>query len=115
MPGGGSSSVVAQQTSYVDSGQLQERKKSKEIIHSGHFMVSDFEAEARDDDDEVAIPVPEDPDDPNIALSGVNTAGDLAGGSPGDVVVRPKKSDAVSPSTHMERCPRCLVLHSVHC
>lgn len=34
-------------------------KKGKEAIHSGHFMVSHFEAEEQDDEDELAIPVPE--------------------------------------------------------
>lgn len=72
-----------------------ERKKSREIIHSGHFMVSDFEAEARDDDDEVAIPIPENADDP---LTGPASTGDLPSSSPGDLVtVRHKKSDASSP------------------
>ncbi|XP_014245139.1 MLX-interacting protein isoform X2 [Cimex lectularius] len=33
--------------------------KGREAIHSGHFMVSDFEAEAQDDEDELAVPVPE--------------------------------------------------------
>lgn len=36
-----------------------ESKDSRETIHSGHFMVSDFEAEAQDDEDELAVPVPE--------------------------------------------------------
>lgn len=44
--------------------------KEKEAIHSGHFMVSHFEAEAQDDEDEVAVPVPEDDSDVNeLALS----------------------------------------------
>ncbi|KAL0272108.1 UNVERIFIED_CONTAM: hypothetical protein PYX00_005204 [Menopon gallinae] len=34
-------------------------KTEKEAIHSGHFMVSHFEAEAQDDEYEVAVPVPE--------------------------------------------------------
>lgn len=34
-------------------------KMEKEAIHSGHFMVSHFEAEAQDDEYEVAVPVPE--------------------------------------------------------
>lgn len=33
--------------------------KEKEAIHSGHFMVSHFEAEEQDDEDEVAVPVPD--------------------------------------------------------
>ncbi|XP_034942198.1 MLX-interacting protein isoform X2 [Chelonus insularis] len=37
----------------------RDSKDSKETIHSGHFMVSDFEAEAQDDEDELAVPVPE--------------------------------------------------------
>ncbi|XP_012255108.2 MLX-interacting protein isoform X1 [Athalia rosae] len=36
----------------------RESKDSRETIHSGHFMVSDFEAEAQDED-ELAVPVPE--------------------------------------------------------
>lgn len=34
-------------------------KSGKEAIHSGHFMVSHFEAEDQDDEDELAVPVPE--------------------------------------------------------
>lgn len=34
-------------------------KTEKEAIHSGHFMVSHFEAEAQDDEYEVAVPVPD--------------------------------------------------------
>ena len=32
-------------------------RRYKEAIHSGHFMVSNFEAE-EDGDDDIAIPVP---------------------------------------------------------
>lgn len=34
-------------------------QKGKEAIHSGHFMVSHFEAEEQDDEDELAVPIPE--------------------------------------------------------
>lgn len=34
-------------------------KRGKEAIHSGHFMVSHFEAEEQDDEDELAVPLPE--------------------------------------------------------
>lgn len=53
-------------------------KREKEAIHSGHFMVSHFEAEEQDDEDDVAVPVLETevknsleniPDQINIALS----------------------------------------------
>ena len=37
----------------------RKKAKEKETIHSGHFMVSDFEAEAQDDGDELALPLPE--------------------------------------------------------
>jgi hypothetical protein len=33
--------------------------RHKEAIHSGHFMVSSFEAEAQDDEENIAVPVPE--------------------------------------------------------
>ena len=32
-------------------------RRHKEAIHSGHFMVSNFEAEAQDDIDDIAVPV----------------------------------------------------------
>lgn len=53
-------------------------KREKEAIHSGHFMVSHFEAEEQDDEDDVAVPVLETevtnsleniPDQINIALA----------------------------------------------
>lgn len=34
-------------------------RDSREAIHSGHFMISDFEAEAQDDEDDLAVPVPD--------------------------------------------------------
>ncbi|XP_011255892.1 MLX-interacting protein isoform X1 [Camponotus floridanus] len=34
-------------------------RDSRETIHSGHFMISDFEAEAQDDEDDLAVPVPD--------------------------------------------------------
>lgn len=34
-------------------------KPEKEAIHSGQFMVSHFEAEAQDDEDELAVPIPD--------------------------------------------------------
>ena len=87
-------------------GLQPERKRSREIIHSGHFMVSDFEAEGHDDD-EVAIPVPEDAEDNSSAVIGgmivstsVNPAGDLAGNSPvgAGTSAWPKKSTDSSTS-----------------
>ena len=106
-----SNGAVQQQLTAHDGSQggyqPGERKKSKEIIHSGHFMVSDFEAEGRDDYDEVAIPVPESQDmDPGIALVGsssttANPAGDLAGASPGELVRPSKKTDTTSPGNSM--------------
>lgn len=36
--------------------------RTKEAIHSGQFMVSQFEAEEQDDEDEVAVPIPEVPE-----------------------------------------------------
>lgn len=34
-------------------------RPEKETIHSGHFMVSHFEAEAQDEFDDLAVPVPD--------------------------------------------------------
>lgn len=45
-------------------GSSRSPLRSGETIHSGQFMVSDFEAEAQDEDDnEIRMP---DPDDPNL-------------------------------------------------
>lgn len=49
-------------------------KREKEIIHSGHFMVSHFEAEAQDDED-TELPMP-DPDE-NSAIVPLNTCTDV--------------------------------------
>lgn len=38
---------------------IQSSIGEKETIHSGHFMISHFEADAQDDEYEVAVPVPE--------------------------------------------------------
>lgn len=45
-------------------------KREKEIIHSGHFMVSHFEAEAQDDED-TELPMPD--DDGGSAIVPLNT------------------------------------------
>ncbi|XP_078045586.1 MLX interacting protein mondo isoform X3 [Augochlora pura] len=41
------------------TGKKEAGRDCREAIHSGHFMVSDFEAEAQDDEDELAVPVPD--------------------------------------------------------
>ena len=33
--------------------------RHKEAIHSGHFMISNFEAEEQDDEENIAVPVRE--------------------------------------------------------
>ncbi|XP_045518681.1 MLX-interacting protein isoform X1 [Pieris brassicae] len=39
--------------------EKQQSRQGKEAIHSGHFMVSHFEAEEQDDYDDLAVPVPD--------------------------------------------------------
>lgn len=39
--------------------ERRQARPGKETIHSGHFMVSHFEAEAQDDFDDLAVPVPD--------------------------------------------------------
>ncbi|XP_071446521.1 MLX-interacting protein isoform X2 [Hetaerina americana] len=51
--------TIMTQGSDISDNMSQKNKVGREAIHSGHFMVSDFEAEAQDDEDEVAVPVPE--------------------------------------------------------
>lgn len=53
-------------------GRLE--KPEKETIHSGQFMVSDFEADEQDDEENVAVPIPESTDNRSIvALVPVRT------------------------------------------
>ncbi|TGZ52030.1 MLX-interacting protein isoform X1 [Temnothorax longispinosus] len=57
-------SAMTTQGGFHRAGNDNEREKnggrdSRETIHSGHFMVSDFEAEAQDDEDDLAVPVPD--------------------------------------------------------
>lgn len=49
-------SIMAQPRNVIKSTAS---KTGRETIHSGHFMVSQFEADAQDDEYEVAVPVPE--------------------------------------------------------
>lgn len=55
----------------TDSVDNKPKKPEKETIHSGHFMVSEFELEAQDDDDLVAVPVPEEESRPLSSTVGV--------------------------------------------
>ncbi|KAG7188203.1 hypothetical protein KM043_016078 [Ampulex compressa] len=50
---------IGQVSVHRGGNKRDQPKDSRETIHSGHFMVSDFEAEAQDDEDELAVPVPE--------------------------------------------------------
>lgn len=57
------------------SGKTKQEKE-REIIHSGHFMVSHFEAEAQDDED-TELPMP-DPDESSATIVELNTCTDVA-------------------------------------
>lgn len=59
-------------------------KREKEIIHSGHFMVSHFEAEAQDDED-TELPMP-DPDESG-AIVPLNTCTDVVVSHPSQAIV----------------------------
>lgn len=39
--------------------EKRQPRPGREAIHSGHFMVSHFEAEAQDEFDDLAVPVPD--------------------------------------------------------
>lgn len=56
--------------------KADKQEKEKEIIHSGHFMVSHFEAEAQDDEDS-ELPMPE-PDESCATIVELNTCTDVA-------------------------------------
>lgn len=51
--------IMAQKIDLKDTWSRPRRDTGRESIHSGHFMISDFEAEAQDDEDELAVPVPD--------------------------------------------------------
>lgn len=66
-----------------DANKERERKNSRETIHSGHFMVSDFEAEAQDEEG-VEIPDPAELEGPIDEISGI------IGVNQGDVITYAK-------------------------
>lgn len=51
--------IMAQAMECMETRGIRPKPPERESIHSGHFMISDFEAEAQDDEDELAVPVPE--------------------------------------------------------
>lgn len=51
--------LIYREVSTMTKGSRSQSRPEKETIHSGHFMVSHFEAEAQDDEDDLAVPVPE--------------------------------------------------------
>ncbi|RZF45548.1 hypothetical protein LSTR_LSTR005750 [Laodelphax striatellus] len=51
--------IIMAQTLKSFETRIRPKPPEKETIHSGHFMVSKFEAEEPDDDDDVAVPVPD--------------------------------------------------------
>lgn len=55
--------------------KTDKQEKEREIIHSGHFMVSHFEAEAQDDED-TELPMP-DPDESSATIVELNTCTDV--------------------------------------
>lgn len=61
--------VLIGRMTHIEKRQPQ---PGKEAIHSGHFMVSHFEAEAQDEFDDLAVPVPE--EEQNVQkVSGITT------------------------------------------
>lgn len=56
------------QQQHVERRHDKTEKMGKETIHSGQFMVSHFEAEEQDDEDNVAVPIPDVPDTSNKSL-----------------------------------------------
>ncbi|XP_075221105.1 MLX interacting protein mondo isoform X2 [Lycorma delicatula] len=51
--------IMAQTMESMEIRGIRPKPPERESIHSGHFMISDFEAEAQDDEDELAVPVPD--------------------------------------------------------
>lgn len=55
-----------------ENNGAKERKNSRETIHSGHFMVSDFEAEAQDDEG-IEVPEPSEANETVEEIQGVRS------------------------------------------
>ncbi|BES97221.1 Helix-loop-helix DNA-Hypothetical protein domain, partial [Nesidiocoris tenuis] len=77
-------------TNWVSVPQKTVGPTGKEAIHSGHFMVSSFEAEAQDDEDEVAVPVEE--DNENKTLSVVAPSAVVPAPNPYEFLVQPSNT-----------------------
>ena len=64
--------VMSQSMGMIKNSMVPKKSSERETIHSGHFMVSHFEAEAQDDED-VLVPVPEDDSRVSPSHEGVNS------------------------------------------
>lgn len=79
------------------------REHEKEAIHSGHFMVSEFEAEDQDDDDELAIPVLEENESKAALQAGTLTQVSTYG-------VKPSIKQQLSIETSLTKLFHCMSL-----
>ncbi|XP_018572257.1 MLX-interacting protein isoform X2 [Anoplophora glabripennis] len=80
-------------------------KPEKESIHSGHFMVSHFEAEEQDDEDNVAIPIPEVTDTKAIVQVRSQKQGSLI-----DYVENKKNQQQLAIDTSLSKLFQCMSL-----
>lgn len=87
---------------------LSKKPPEKEIIHSGHFMVSNFEADAQDDEDVFASNSYEGKRDDNNA-SGVPSSSSI-GNTPGSAVQKFKPIQHISIETSLTKLFQCMSL-----
>ncbi|KAJ8920875.1 hypothetical protein NQ315_015668 [Exocentrus adspersus] len=80
-------------------------KQEKESIHSGHFMVSHFEAEEQDDEDNVAVPIPEVTDTKAIVQVRSNSQGALI-----DYAENKKNQQQLAIDTSLAKLFQCMSL-----
>ncbi|XP_049830126.1 MLX-interacting protein [Schistocerca gregaria] len=95
---------VYSMTQGADSFGERKKKPEKEAIHSGHFMVSDFEAEAQDDEFNVAVALPEEENKTvAVAISISNTETFISAN-------RQEKTQQVSIETSLAKLFQCMSL-----
>ncbi|XP_063821694.1 MLX-interacting protein isoform X2 [Ostrinia nubilalis] len=91
--------------------EKRQARPGKETIHSGHFMVSHFEAEAQDEFDDLAVPVPD--EEQNIQKVSVVTTYTVPGTkeqfTPSDKIVT-KQHQQLSIEISLTKLFKCMTL-----
>lgn len=103
--------LIYRKNSLVTQVTDRHARQEKETIHSGHFMVSHFEAEAQDDEDDLALPVPEEEQLPaKMTVVGMAPVGITVQSYLGENKITKLQQQQLSIETSLTKLFRCMSL-----